>query len=262
MNSSPEISSSLTDPPFNFFQSAANRFTKRPRRSFTMRTVSLLATLVFLACQPAHAAVVVFSTDFNSNDGGFTAAVTSGSTSNPFTYSTSGGIGGVGDGAWINNGVAASSQKTLTSPAITVPANGDVTIQFSHRFRFEAAADGGQLQVSINGGAFSTVTSGSFSLNGYNGTSIIGSSWSGTSSGYTTPSYITSSATLVSGATAGDEIRFRFRAGWDSSVVAGSPNWVIDNISVSAVPEPSHVAVAAGLALVAFAGFRRVRKKA
>ena len=60
----------------------------------------------------------------------------------------------------------------LESPAITLPgaANLSPRLTFEHYFATEAGWDGGNLKISINGGAFAVVPATAFSFNPYNGT--------------------------------------------------------------------------------------------
>ncbi|MFO0809602.1 MAG: hypothetical protein U0746_13340 [Gemmataceae bacterium] len=193
-------------------------------------------------------ASIIYSTNFNANDGGLVATNNGGNAANPWTYGATAGVGG--NGAWFINGSFSVSDKFLTSPTLNVTGTGPVTITFDHRFSFENDYDGGQLYVSVNGGAFALVPLANFTANGYNSTiatpfsnPIAGQpAWSGISAGNETPAYITSTATLGSFA-AGDTVAFRFRAAWDHSSARPSPNWVIDNVVVAdadttAVPAP------------------------
>ena len=210
------------------------------------------------------AATVTYN--FAVSNQGWTAAVESGSTSNPFTWGTP------SDdtvNAWYTDGVASSSIKTLTSPEMEVASDGSVTITIEHRYHFEVFTlgggqlfmDGGQVRYRINGGSWTPVADGQFSQNGYTGwvLSLFSSGWSGTSSGYSTQLYVSSVATL-SGLTAGDTLELQLRAGWDSSIVWTAPNWAIGEVSVSnVVPEPGETAGYCGLALLVWSVFRRRR---
>lgn len=195
--------------------------------------------------------------DFAVNDGGFTASVISGTATGPWTYSGS---------SWVTPGVTSVSSKGLTSPVLTVNANGTVTGSFTHRFSFESSTssfDGGQLQFRVNGGSFNTVPQDQITGVTYFG--IISSSFSNpiggqfgfarVSAGYATPVMVTSNFTLGTGVspfstgspfafTAGDTVEIRFLGAWDSSSVGGNPNWEIGTVNVAnasfaAVPEPT-----------------------
>jgi hypothetical protein len=237
----------------------------------TRLSARLMALGLAALSAPDARAAVIYSSNFDANDGGLVSTSLGGSAANPFTYGPTAGVGG--NGAWFINPSTIVSDKALTGPSLVVGAAGAVTISFDHRYSFESTFDGGQLYVSVNGGAFALVPTAAFSSNGYTGTisvnfqSPIGGqmAFTGASAGYATPAYITSTATLGSFA-AGDTIAFRFRAAYDNSLAAGTPSWVIDNVVVSdsavgppsaVVPEPASLAllgVGAGLA-----GVRRLR---
>jgi hypothetical protein len=126
----------------------------------------------------------------------------------------------------------------LTSPSmpITAPA---ATISFKNRFDTEAGWDGGALEISINGGAFSDIVTagGRFVQNGYNSTLGAGTNnpmanraaWSGNSGGY-----ITTIAQLPAAA-AGQNVQFKWRFGADDNTAGTGPasGWNIDDVSVA-----------------------------
>ncbi len=249
-----------------------------------LRALYGLATVVVaLSIQATAQAQVNF--DFSVSNGGFTASVVTGDGTNPWLFTNS-PAGPGGATAWSTGGVAAVSAKALTSPDLFVQANGTVTGSFNHRFNFEGSFDGGQLQFSVNGGAFNTVPQDQ--ITGVTYSATISSSFAspisgqrafnGTTAGYATPVYVTSNFTLGTGAspfltgsafnfTAGDTVDIRFLGAWDNSVVLGSPNWQIGtldatNLSFAAVPEPTTWALM-GSALVGAGGwgYRRFKKK-
>lgn len=214
-----------------------------------------------LASGIAQAAIVF---DFTVSDQGWTAAVESGSPSNPFTYSATAGLGN--DGAWFTDGVESSSIKTLTSPQMTVQANGSLTVDIVHRYKFDDFnSDGGQFRYRVNGGAWTLVPDSDFTANGYTGPPVDGldgdNGWSGQSASYASQ-YITSTAQFGS-FSAGDKVEIQFRAGWDNfaNTGAGTPNWEFSSVTVqNVVPEPATYAVVSGAALMAFAFWRRGRR--
>lgn len=133
---------------------------------------------------------------------------------------------------------------------------------FAHRFSFEFnsndAFDGGLLEVRINGGAFTYVPNSSLTGTGYtpdfDGVDGLGqkTGFSSTSAGYGGGSFVNTTAALGTFAP-GDTVVVRFVGGWDESSAFASPNWVIDNVSVTgAVPEPGTLAFLglAGLGLL------------
>jgi hypothetical protein len=242
-----------------------------------LRSLYSLATVI-VALSIHSTAQAQASFNFSVNDGGFTASVLTGSATGPWTY---------GATSWSTLGLAAVSSKGLTSPVLTVGANGSVTGSFTHRFSFEATSfDGGQLQFSVNGGSFNTVpqdqiTGVTYSANISTGFSspIAGQrAFANLSAGFATPSFVTSNFTLGTGVspfltgspfafTAGDTVEIRFLGAWDSSVIGGNPNWEIGtvdvvNASLAAVPEPTTWALM-GTALVGAGGYgyRRFKRK-
>ena len=239
-------------------------------------SLTLIAGVIFGG--QATVCAQLFTTDFNASNGGFVGAVLAGSTGNQtptnWTYSATAGVG-PSNGAWFVDNFAASSGTngwiglTLTSPAITISVTSDHRFSFDQRFSFEPAYDGGQLQVSINGGAFVTVGNSAFTAGGYTGTidstfpglSLIGGqqAWTGDSLGYGSLSYVTSTATIA--LSAGDSVMVRFLGVWDSASVGSNPGWVVDNVSVTAIPELPAIVFGA-LAAVIAAGYSRRLKTA
>ncbi len=217
----------------------------------------------------------VFTANFNTTNGGFTAGLLPGSTGelppNSWTYGPTAGVG-ASNGAWfVNNFEAAATigwiGLTLTSPVLSIAATGSHQISFDQRFSFEPSWDGGQLQVSVNGGGFVTVANAAFTAGGYTGTinssypglSLIGGqqAWTGDSTGYGSLSYVTSTATVAF--TAGDSIQFRFLGVWDSRAVGSNPGWVVDNVAVMAIPEPPAIIFGALVAVIAVGYSRRLK---
>lgn len=199
--------------------------------------------------------------DFSSGDAGFTV-VNTGAVENPWAYSA---------GFWATGGsenLGSPTASALVSPTLTATVGGEVTLSFSHRHSFELDStvwDGGQVLLSVNGGAFATVPSASFSANGYGG--VVGgnnalngkSAFIGNSPGYAAGEVITSVASLGT-FSVGDTIAVEFLGAWDEFARGTNPNWVIDSVSVTSVPEPS--ALALGLiALVGLAGRQRLRRR-
>jgi hypothetical protein len=219
---------------------------------------SLLALAGLLAIAPPLRGQSSFN--FNADDGGFTVA-SGGPVETVWTYGATAGVGG--NGAWFVNGTTnqgTPSYSILTSPALTVSTTGSATLSFDHRFSFEYDGtrwDGGQVQMSLNGGAFTTVALGYTGTITGNGILSGQQGFNGDSAGYATPSYITSTATLGS-FTAGDSITIRFVGAWDEFATGTVPNWVVDNVSVSnvAVPEPHTYAALLGLATLGWAFYR------
>ena len=197
--------------------------------------------------------------DFTTSNGSFTA--TTNGTSG-FTYT-----GGTG---WSTPGQDSPQSNTLISPTLFVQSNGTVSISLTHRYNFEYGADGGQLKYSLNGGAFTTQTA--FTANGYD--YIIyafgDNAWTNTSAGYSTPTYITSTADLGI-FNLGDQINIQFLGGWDDMNANSSPNWEINGLTVNnaeltpAAGVPFEFHAAPGIILVglggALMGFKKWRSQ-
>jgi hypothetical protein len=237
--------------------------------------VGLAVLGLFLAAPHVSAQVFLYQNNFNGGDGGLTVLNEAGTPfEGPWTYSATAGIGGTGgwfaNGQNTNNGVANTTH--LTTPVLNVPGTGPVTLFFSHRHSFEDAGgnwDGGIVQVSINGSAFTQLPGASFTANGYNGSvqtmPYTGNSillglpaYVSVSDGYTTPSFLNSAANLGT-LNAGDTLQVRFTGGFDSNTFgANLPGWELDNLTIMGVPEPASLALA-GLGFAGAAWWRRKR---
>ncbi len=125
----------------------------------------------------------------------------------------------------------------LNSPIINITTS-QARLSFRNNFTFNDTGggfDGGVLEISINGGAFTDIIAagGSFVQNGYNDTISVNfaspiagrNAWSGTAGGY-----LTTIANLPASA-AGGTVQLRWRAATDNSVV--STGWRIDTIRVT-----------------------------
>jgi hypothetical protein len=129
--------------------------------------------------------------------------------------------------------------------------------------------DGGQIQFSVNGGAFQIIPAGSITGTTYNVTisTAFGSfmagqqAFSGTSAGFSAPAYVTSSFTLGTNFNEGDSIVFRFLFASDVGInVNVGNNWQIGSLSFDnvAVPEPSALGLC-GLSVMGIIATRRRR---
>jgi len=139
----------------------------------------------------------------------------------------------------------------LITPVITAPSTGGI-LSFQNLFNFSAnpppssGFDGMVLEISINGGSFSDITSvgGSFIRGGYTHTIAGGfgspiafrMAWSGVSAGSTAaPDYITSTVMLPASVN-GQNIRFKWRVASDSvGVFAPGEGARIDSIILTPV---------------------------
>lgn len=191
------------------------------------------------------------SLDFGANDGGFTGTAR-------WSY---------GSNVWRLAG-ADNQDDRLTSPTFQA-SGGEVVLQFVHTRNFEGTFDGGAVELSVNGSAFSYIPNASFTLNGYNGTTTSNAAFpNGTqvfNGNLSNPlTSIVSLGTLADT----DSYAFRFRAGSDPSVtISGTNAWSISSVDLtntattggSDIPEPSTAALLAlgGLGLAAY----RVRRR-
>lgn len=144
----------------------------------------------------------------------------------------------------------------LVSPPVGI-SSASAQLTFRHYYNTETGWDGGVLEISVGGGAFTDILSagGTFVTGGYNrtlnssGNPLSGrQAWSGNSSGFVT--------TIVNlpAAAAGQTVRFKWRCGTDSSI--GGTGWYVDTVVVSdlqccagsVVTEPVIVADAATIA--------------
>jgi uncharacterized repeat protein (TIGR01451 family) len=116
------------------------------------------------------------------------------------------------------NAPGSSSVSELTSPAFGVTA-ANSEFSFRHRYSTESCCDGGILQISINGGAFTEIlqAGGSFLQGGYNG-----SRWSGSSGGFITSRFAMPPSAI------GQSVRLRWRLTTDTSV--SGEGWYVDTV--------------------------------
>jgi Domain of unknown function DUF11 len=141
-------------------------------------------------------------------------------------------------------GFGSISDIRLASPSILI-TGADPAITFQLNLDLESGFDGGQLWISINGGAFEEIVAagGFFMSGGYNatiapnfGSPMAGNpAWSGTTGGYATVT-----AVLPPAAMPGSTVRFRWRVATDN--VNASSGMAIDNVQIL-IPPQSDVAI-------------------
>jgi hypothetical protein len=209
--------------------------------SYVLATVAVAMTLA-----SANASLI----DFNSNGAGFniTTALNVGGAGTAWTYLSSSAVcaGGSG-GCWTIPDYIRESDQRLTTPLFT--AIGATFLAFDHTFKLENTFDGGVVEISVNGGAFTDVTTlyGPFSGEGYTPTiSSISLNPIGGRPAFTGVNtggfgvYVNSGLTLA--LNNGDSFQLLWRMGTDSSLEAVPPNgWRLDNVNISSivsVPEP------------------------
>ncbi len=137
-----------------------------------------------------------------------------------------------------------SGVMRLQSPAITLPGAAHLSprLTFEHYFATEAGWDGGNLKISVNGGAFAVVPASAYSFNAYNATlntAAAGNTnplagepaFTGTDGGEVHGSWGQSQIDLTKiGVAAGDTIQLRFDFGMDGCT--GVDGWYVDDIKI------------------------------
>lgn len=142
-----------------------------------------------------------------------------------------------------------SGVRNLDSPVITIPSTVSTPIlRFDHYVAFNDTYDGGQLRVSVNGGAFTVVPQAAFLYNAHNailppaGPPPNGNTnplqgqraWTGTDGGSVDGTWGTSVVDLSqAGVAAGNTVQLRYVAGTDGCGGADI-GWWVDNVKVSA----------------------------
>ncbi len=131
-----------------------------------------------------------------------------------------------------------SGVMRLESPDIVLPAEpGSTHLTFDHYVATEAAFDGGNVKVSIDGGPFTLVPDAAYTFNPYNvelqeTNPLAGEpGFSGTDGGVLESTWGQSQVDLSTlGVTGGQTIRVRFDMGMDGC--AGIDGWYVDDVTV------------------------------
>jgi hypothetical protein len=140
-----------------------------------------------------------------------------------------------------------SGVLTLTSPAITIPADAEgQRLAFNHWFDIEYGWDGGNLKISVNGDPFTLLPASQFQTGAYadvlfpavdefgiaNSTNPLAGqeAFTGPEGDQTTGSWRESRIDLQGIAGPGDSIRLRFDLGVDACF--GKTGWYVDEIEV------------------------------
>ncbi len=128
----------------------------------------------------------------------------------------------------------------LESPVINIPASAaDARVAFDHWVATELGWDGGNVKVSVNGGAFALVPGSAYTFNTYPGSlqappndnPMAGEeAFTGTDEGTVNGSWGQSQLTLDGIAAPGDDIRIRFEFGVDGC--NGVIGWYVDEVEV------------------------------
>jgi hypothetical protein len=141
----------------------------------------------------------------------------------------------------FTSGSTTPSDNRLDSPVIAVGAGALAELSFRNKYNFESGYDGGVLEISIGGAAFTDILAagGSFLEGGYNRLLAAGSGnpvggrkgWSGTRN-EATVGYITTRVRLPA-SVLGQSIRIRWRAGFDAATSPTTATWRIDDVLVT-----------------------------
>ena len=141
------------------------------------------------------------------------------------------------------------TDSNLDTPSFSYGGGSGSFLIFWHTYDLESGSDGGVLEISINGGAFTDIvtTGGSFRQGGYNGTISTGTlspiagraAWTGNSAGY-----IQTSVNMPP-ASVGQNVVLRFRLATDCD--GAGTGWRVDEIDLPYVvpcqsPTPSPTA--------------------
>jgi hypothetical protein len=132
--------------------------------------------------------------------------------------------------------------QRLESPEITIPAGVTAPrLTFDHWISTEAGWDGGNVKISVNGGAWQLVNAADFLYNPYNTTLFTAAqgsddplagqpAFSGSDGGSVSGSWGRSIVNLAPYATANDKVKLRFELGSDCG--SGTFGWYLDDVMV------------------------------
>ncbi len=140
-----------------------------------------------------------------------------------------------------------SSRVGMATPALTVPAGELPRLSFDHYVATEVGFDGGNVKVSVNGGAFALVPAGAWLYNAPEGeldSAAAGNTnpmagqaaFTGSDGGQPTGSWGTSVIDLSAIAKQGDKVKFRFDFGMDGC--NGNDGWYVDNVALAICSVP------------------------
>ena len=135
-----------------------------------------------------------------------------------------------------------SGVMQLDSPEVTLPAGTTAPrLTFDHWIATEAGYDGGNVKISVNGGAWQLVKAADFIYNPYNTTLTTAAggntnpmagqpAFSGSNPAVPTGSWGRSIVNLAPYAVSGDKVRLRFEMGTDGC--GGTYGWYLDDVAV------------------------------
>ncbi len=149
-----------------------------------------------------------------------------------------------GEGSCSGGAGDITSRNGLITPAISVPVGATPRFQWDHYVASESKYDGGNVKVSVNGGAFTLVPAAAYLFNAPGGKLDAGTkpmaneaAWTGTDGGQLTGSWGTSIIDLAKVAKVGDSVKFRFDMGRDGC--GGVDGWYVDNVKVQVCATPT-----------------------
>jgi hypothetical protein len=183
-------------------------------------------------CPINTASVVIESYDFESGAQGWVSGANEGA--DTWTLSTANPLPGVSTQHWHVDDQSSTSDTFLTSPVVSLPSDqSPLSFQFNNYQEMEdnggtSCWDGGILEISTNGGAFTQVDNSLLGTDPYDGPFSAGplsgaQGWCGDPQAYL-------NSIVDINAQAGDDVQFRFRVSTDGSV--GRPGWDIDDILI------------------------------
>ncbi len=189
---------------------------------------------------------ITYTDTFEDADGfqldGWTHAALSGSRDWDWSTATSHG----GTHSWHAGGEGLISDRVLTSP--TVRAGASTVLSFWHTFRFESCFDGGVLDISVDGGPWTYVSSAAFLSGGYTGTLFYNGNPLGGLKGWCEGTVGAMTQVRVDlSSWAGHDVQVRWHMGEDGSVAlegwsiddVAFENTVVENVCRTAPPAPT-----------------------
>lgn len=205
-------------------------------------------------CGPGTRTAVTYAEDFEDGLAGWTqdqTVVYPGASGIPWAATSSAPGGHAGrvafgadprGGSCLGDADDLSSRNGLVSPPITVPSGAAPRLSFDHYVATEIGYDGGNVKVSVGGGAFTTVPTTAYAFNAPgaqletvdNTNPMAGEpAFTGTNGNEPGGSWGTSIIDLgqVPGAGPGAQVRFRFDVGRDGC--NGLDGWYVDNVKVT-----------------------------
>ncbi len=194
-------------------------------------------------CPAGEVVVDLFNYDFDVDAQGWTVTAAAGLDN----WELTAGVGEAGSQAFQADDLTEVNDTSLVSPVMTLPTGmGPLTLRFWNTQTIEdngviACYDAGQLQVSVDGGAFTQVTDADIINNAYDGEINSGfSSPAGGEQGWCGDPLAETVFNVNADNNAGSDVQYAFRMTSDDSV--GRPEgWAIDNVRITgcAVPPPA-----------------------